>query len=129
MNEQKDVLIEQLADKEHASWARWMAYQFSRCEPLPDGSLVLPFPLVEHWQRQVETPYARLTEREKQSDREEVAHILPIIEQRAEELEQLLHACLLYIKELSDYNWRSAPRTIALQDRAAALGIVLEVKP
>src|SRR6266851_3630328 len=35
---------------------------------------------------------------------------------RAEQLEQLLRACLLYIKELSDYNWRSAPRTIALQD-------------
>ncbi len=48
---------------------------------------------------------------------------------RAEQLEQLLLACLEYIKELSDYNWRSAPRTIALQDRAAALGIVLELKP
>ncbi len=129
MSEQKDVLIEQLADKEHASWARWMAYQFSRCEPLPDGSLVLPFPLVEHWQRQVETPYEQLTEREKQSDRDEVAHILPIIEQRAEALEKLLRDALLYIKELSDYNWRSAPRTIALQDRAAVLGIVLELKP
>ncbi len=48
---------------------------------------------------------------------------------RAEELEKLLRACLLYIKELSDYNWRSAPRTIALQDRAAALGIVAELSP
>jgi hypothetical protein len=47
---------------------------------------------------------------------------------RAEELEQLLRACLLYIKELSDYNWRSAPRTIALQDRAAELGIVLGIE-
>ncbi len=46
---------------------------------------------------------------------------------RAEELEQLLRDALLYIKELSDYNWRSAPRTIALQDRAAELGIVLEL--
>jgi hypothetical protein len=47
---------------------------------------------------------------------------------RSEELERLVHACLLYIKELSDYNWRSAPRTIALQDWAATMGIVLEVK-
>jgi len=51
------------------------------------------------------------------------------LEARAEELEHLIRACLLYIKELSDYNWRSAPRTIALQDRAAALGIVVELKP
>jgi len=29
--------------------------------------------------RQIETPYAELSEREKQSDRDEVAHILPII--------------------------------------------------
>src|SRR5258708_20102247 len=48
---------------------------------------------------------------------------------RAEQLEHLLRDCLLYIKELSDYNWRSAPRTIALQDRAAELGIVLELSP
>jgi len=47
---------------------------------------------------------------------------------RSEELERLVRACLGYIKELSDYNWRSAPRTIALQDWAAQLGIVLEVK-
>ncbi len=48
---------------------------------------------------------------------------------RSEELERLVRACLLYIKELSDYNWRSAPRTIALQDRAAELGIVAEISP
>ncbi len=72
-------LIEQLAAKEHAGWAHWMDYLFSVCEPLPDGSLVIPFPLVERWQRQVTTPYARLSEREKQSDRNEVVHILPII--------------------------------------------------
>lgn len=46
---------------------------------------------------------------------------------RSEELERLVRACLLYIKELSDYNWRSAPRTIALQDRAAELGIIPEL--
>ena len=49
---------------------------------------------------------------------------------RAEELEQLLRDALLYIKEhFSEYNWRNAPPIIRLQDRAAALGIVLELKP
>ncbi len=77
MNEQE--LIEQLASKEHASWAHWMEYLFSQCEVLPDASLRIPLRLALHWQRQVATPYAELSEKEKQSDRDEVAHILPII--------------------------------------------------
>ena len=72
-------LIEQLADKEHASWARWMAYLFSRCKSLPDGSMMIPSELVTRWHRQTGTAYEHLSEQEKQSDREEVAHILPII--------------------------------------------------
>ncbi|SRR6266567_834272 len=72
-------LIEQLADKEHESWARWMDYLFSKCEPLPDGSLVIPFPYVMRWRRQTETPYSGLSDNEQQSDRNEVAHILPTI--------------------------------------------------
>lgn len=77
MTEQE--LIEQLAEKEHASWARWQGYLHSRCDILGDGSLVIPAELVARWQRQIDTPYADLSEREKQSDREEVTYILPII--------------------------------------------------
>ncbi len=85
MNEQE--LIEQLADKEHASWAHWMEYLFSCCErvsvPGKGGALFsalrIPPELVERWQRQAATPYAELSEYEKKSDRDEVAHILPII--------------------------------------------------
>jgi RyR domain. len=80
MTEQEQELIEQLADKEHASWARWMAYLFSKCGR-SNGSLYIPESLRMHWQQQIDTPYAELSEREKQSDREEVAHILPIIEE------------------------------------------------
>jgi hypothetical protein len=73
-------LIEQLADAEHASWASWMAYLFSRCEPGPDGALVIRPSDVEHWRRQINTSYADLTEREKASDRIEVMKIVPLIE-------------------------------------------------
>jgi hypothetical protein len=72
-------LIEKLADAEHASWARWMDYLFGRCYPEIDGSLMIPADLVARWQRQVATPYADLGESEKQSDRNEVAHIVPFI--------------------------------------------------
>lgn len=81
MNEQE--LIEQLADKEHVSWARWMAYLFSKCDVHDDGDgyehYVIPRELVKRWKRQIETSYAELSEQEKQSDRDEVVHILPII--------------------------------------------------
>ena len=78
----RQELIEALAEKEHASWAHWMEYLFSKCQPLIGAgyALVIPDELVQRWTRQADTPYAELTEQEKQSDRDEVAHILPIIE-------------------------------------------------
>ncbi len=80
-------LIEHLAEKEHASWSHWMDYLFSRCLEVGDKdgegyeSYVIPRELVRRWQRQAKTPYVELTEQEKQSDRDEVAHILPIIDE------------------------------------------------
>jgi len=84
----KRELIEQLADKEHASWSHWMAYLFSICQKESDGSVIIPANLVERWQRQATTPYVQLTEREKQSDRNQVAQILPIIDAYANEEEK-----------------------------------------
>ena len=72
-------LIERLADAEHASWSRWMAYLFTRCAFNADGSVTISERDYVHWQTQVITPYADLSEREKESDRKEVRHILPIL--------------------------------------------------
>lgn len=77
----KEELIELLADKEHDSWSRWMKYLFSKCDECPERSgLVIPADLVERWKDLAELPYSHLSELSKQSDRDEVAHILPIIE-------------------------------------------------
>ena len=73
-------LIEALAAKEHESWARWMLYFFGKCEPREDGALVIPAGYVEALRRQAFALYDFLSEREKQYDRDEVAHILPIIQ-------------------------------------------------
>jgi hypothetical protein len=73
-------LVEALAAAEHDGWAHWMRYLFSRCHDRPEGGLIIPQELVERWRRQMETPYAQLTDREQESDRQEVRKILPIIE-------------------------------------------------
>ena len=77
MTEQE--LIERLAGKAHESWSRWMAYLFSKCMMLADGSAQIPPELVLRWKKQTYTNYEHLSEQEKQSDREEVKRIMPII--------------------------------------------------
>lgn len=72
-------LMEALAAAEHARWSHWQRYLHSRCFAQPDGSLTIPPELVETWARQMATPYSELSEREKQSDREQVARYLPLV--------------------------------------------------
>ena len=74
-----DELLEWLAAAEHESWVRWMRYLFSKCATHPDGSATIPPGLVARWARQTATDYADLSEQEKESDREEVRRIFPII--------------------------------------------------
>jgi len=63
-----------------------MQYLFSKCiENSNDGSMTIPSDLAARWQRQSDTSYADLSEREKQSDRNRVALILPIIEEYKQE--------------------------------------------
>ena len=73
-------MIEELAADEHASWARWMYYLFSKCLMTGGGDYVIPLSLALRWQYQAMTHYNDLSEQEKEYDREEVKHILPIIE-------------------------------------------------
>lgn len=72
-------LIEQLAAIEHERWADWQRYMHSKCESYSDGGLWIPAELVEHWERQIATPYAELSEREKESDREQVRRYLHLV--------------------------------------------------
>ncbi len=80
-------LIEKLAAIEHARWARWQGYMHSQCVKNDDGSLTIPAELVERWQRQIDTPYLALTEKEKESDREQVDTYLPVISDHVGDLE------------------------------------------
>lgn len=72
-------LIEQLAAIEHQRWADWQLWMHQQCTTNDDGSLTIPAELVERWNRQIATPYDRLSEREKESDREQVRRYLHLI--------------------------------------------------
>lgn len=62
-------IIEELAKLEHEQWAHWQAYLFSKSEWTKNGYLI-PKELCKRWKRQIDTPYEKLSEKEKESDRE-----------------------------------------------------------
>ncbi len=83
--DQKQELIErvgkmkeQLAHIEHQRWADWQKYVFSKSEWTENGYLI-PKELCFGWQKQIDTLYKDLTEKEKNSDREQVDRYLPLI--------------------------------------------------
>jgi hypothetical protein len=71
-------VIEELADYAHSAWSGWMDYLFGKSKFNADGSVTIPTELVERWERQVATPYAWLSEPEKESDRIEAVKMLQI---------------------------------------------------
>lgn len=72
-------LVEELAYAEHERWSHWQRYLHEQCIPGADGSLTIPAHLVRRWTTQMNTPYTQLSEKEKDSDREQVNRYLPII--------------------------------------------------
>ena len=67
----EDMMVETLADLEHDRWSHWQEHLHSLCEKNPDGSLTIPAKKVERWERQINTKYKDLSEKEKDSDRDE----------------------------------------------------------
>lgn len=75
----KDELFEKLADIEHERWSKWQSYLHSKLtyfEHVINGIEVVGYMLepedIERWNRQINTKYTDLTEKEKDSDREQV---------------------------------------------------------
>lgn len=60
--------VEALAALEHEQWAHWTKYMLDTLQPFlnghPDSHLI-----IGRWLRQIDTPYADLSEQEKESDR------------------------------------------------------------
>ena len=81
-------LREKLAALCHEQWSGWMKYLFEKCEPCVDdgdeetGEQAIPCWAVERWKRQANTPYAALSDAEKDSDRKEADRILALLPSR-----------------------------------------------
>lgn len=75
-----EELREKLAEYAHEAWSGWMKYMFDKTLPekLYNGE-VIPRDLVKRWQRQMNTPYAELSEEEKESDRLKADRMLEIV--------------------------------------------------
>ena len=67
---------EACASIQHAIWSHWMEYLFSVSIHNEDGSVTIPADKVMRWTKQLKTDYSRLSEREKESDRDQADKIL-----------------------------------------------------
>ena len=91
MNKQQEKeLRETLANIEHQRWADWQKYMHGLCVKTKTARIIIPAKLVSRWERQIKTPYKDLSEKEKDSDREQVDRYFPLIKDiLAQEIKQL----------------------------------------
>ena len=78
----RSVLREKLAELCHSQWSGWMNYLFSKCTSNDDGSLTIPPWAVARWTRQMSTDYEKLSDDEKNTDREEADKFLALLESK-----------------------------------------------
>ena len=77
-----EVMIEAIAAIQHEIWSHWMKYLFSQCPDVAFGIKCIPADKVERWMRQMETPYAELSEKEKESDRDQARKVMEALNER-----------------------------------------------
>lgn len=82
-----DPREEALAALAHEQWSGWMEYLFGKCvwRDRGDGSNepAIPQEFADRWIRQMNTPYAGLSEEEKESDRVEARKVLALLKEEA----------------------------------------------
>jgi hypothetical protein len=77
----KATLREAFADLAHRQWSGWMLYLFSEGKGRQNrnGSWTIKKKFVERWQRQMHTPFERLSQEEQDSDRKEADKFLRLL--------------------------------------------------
>ena len=82
----ESMLLEELARYAHEAWSRWMKHIWKLYPPFINDRfdcVIIEGESRERWDRQMNTPYADLTEDEKESDRKEARRILAITREGA----------------------------------------------
>jgi len=81
---------EALAALEHDQWAHWTKYMLDTLEPLVVATTTqgrgvavqAALESIERWRRQIDTPYADLSESEKDSDREWADKVMTLLKEQ-----------------------------------------------
>lgn len=80
-NELDDSLREKLAAIEHERWADWQKWVHQSTHKGSQGEITFnSYDQFMEWERQINTPYADLSDREKASDMEQVDRYWPLIQ-------------------------------------------------
>ncbi len=74
-----EEFLEKLSAIEHTRWSGWQEYLHTKCTRNQDGSLTIPAGYTENLERLIKTTYSSLTEKEKESDREEARKTIEVI--------------------------------------------------
>lgn len=85
-------LKEKLAAVEHERWADWQkwVHKVGQLDYNADGDevLTIPIDMYHRWERQIKTPYSKLTYNEKISDMQQVDRYWPLVVKFAEQAYQ-----------------------------------------
>lgn len=77
----RERLLEKMASMEHERWSKWQRYMHSKILPTEHDALMqIGSEWIERWNRQIDTPYESLSEKEKESDREQVYPYLELFQ-------------------------------------------------
>ena len=75
--QRKQKILETLADVQHEIWSHWMRYLFDQCdEEDVDSGWIIPLDKVWRWSRQMNISYVELSEKERDSDRDQAREII-----------------------------------------------------
>lgn len=131
---------EKLAELCHEQRSNWMKYLFSKCHleygqfDIDTGALIIPQLVVDRWNKQMKTPYNKLSEKEKESDRKEADKFLALLTKKESnhiendinrELRIIFNAMVDELLGKGYYNWVN---TITESDRICCKDIIRVAK-
>jgi hypothetical protein len=79
VEEKLESILDTLAAIEHERWSHWQKFMHAQCESTTEGALLIPPSLVARWEKQASTDFEDLSEKEKESDRDQVRRYLPVL--------------------------------------------------